>query len=129
MKKRYLSVLCLCLLCCPAAVPAGDLADGTTAEAAGGLGRGRAGGARRRAPPGVLSSIPASRRRAEDRPRPPTSRREPRAARVFKPPPGSAARGGEWGVGDAARSGPAPRSFLPAPRTRGGADARYLALG
>lgn len=70
-----------------------------------------------------MTPSPARARPAEDR------GRAPRAARVFKPPPGSAARGEEGGVGDAARSGPAPRSFLPAPRTRGGADARYLALG
>ena len=35
MKKHYLSVLFLCLLCCPAVVPAEELADGATAEAAG----------------------------------------------------------------------------------------------
>lgn len=35
MKIRYLSALCLCLLCCPAVVPAEELADGATAEAAG----------------------------------------------------------------------------------------------
>lgn len=35
MKIRYLSALCLCLLCCPTVVPAEELADGATAEAAG----------------------------------------------------------------------------------------------
>ncbi|WP_300786690.1 hypothetical protein [uncultured Desulfovibrio sp.] len=48
MKKRYLSVLCLCLLCCPAVVPAGELADGATAEAAG------------EALSGLLAMLPAS---------------------------------------------------------------------
>lgn len=48
MKTRYLSVLCLCLLCCPAVVPAGELADGTTAEAAG------------EALSGLLAMLPAS---------------------------------------------------------------------
>lgn len=32
MKTRYLSVLCLCLLCCPAAVSAEELVDGAAAE-------------------------------------------------------------------------------------------------
>lgn len=37
MKTRYLSVLCLCLLCCPAAVSAEELVDGAAAEALSGL--------------------------------------------------------------------------------------------
>lgn len=35
MKTLFLLLLCLCPLCCPAVVSAEELADGTTAEAAG----------------------------------------------------------------------------------------------
>lgn len=35
MKTLFLLLTCLCLLCCPAVVSAEELADGTTAEAAG----------------------------------------------------------------------------------------------
>lgn len=35
MKTLFLLLPCLCLLCCPAVVSAEELADGTTAEAAG----------------------------------------------------------------------------------------------
>ena len=53
MKTRYLSVLCLCLLCCPVVVPAEELADGTTTEAAG------------EALSGLLAMLPALGRGAE----------------------------------------------------------------
>lgn len=48
MKTLFLLLLCLCPLCCPAVVSAEELADGTTAEAAG------------EALSGLLALLPAS---------------------------------------------------------------------